>query len=90
MSTIFYWLYDVALADDDTYAALKTLIKGVVPSDLASLVDSVISMVLDPAQAAGKIDGYGLILDNALIGGTPTGNEIWRIDATAGLSLIHI
>lgn len=84
MSTIFYWLYDVALADDDTYAALKTLIKGVVPSDLASLVDSVISMVLDPAQAAGKIDGYGLVLDNALIGGTPTGNEIWRIDATAG------
>ena len=84
MSTIFYWLYDVALADDDTYAALKTLIKGVVPSDLASLVDSVISMVIDPAQAAGKIDGYGLVLDNALIGGTPTGNEIWRIDATAG------
>lgn len=84
MSTIFYWLYDVALADDDTYAALKTLIKSVVPSDLASLVDSVISMVLDPAQAAGKINGYGLVLDNALIGGTPTGNEIWRIDATAG------
>lgn len=30
------------------------------------------------------VDGYGMLLDNSLIGGKPTGNEIWRIEAAAG------
>lgn len=85
ISTVMYFLYDVALADTDTYNAIKTLVKGVVPDNLASLIDSVFSVALDPAQAAGdKYTGYGLILDNGLIGGVPTGNEIWRVNAAAG------
>ena len=85
ISTVMYFLYDVALADTDTYNAIKTLVKGVVPDNLASLIDSVFSIALDPAQAAGdKYTGYGLILDNGLIGGVPTGNEIWRVNAAAG------
>lgn len=85
ISTVMYFLYDVALADADTYNAIKTLVKGVVPDNLASLIDSVFSVALDPAQAAGdKYTGYGLILDNGLIGGVPTGNEIWRVNAAAG------
>lgn len=84
MSTVFYWLFDVAFADADTYAAIKELIKGVVPEDFASIIDGVFETILDPAQAAGKVDGYGMLLDNSLIGGKPTGNEIWRIEAAAG------
>lgn len=85
ISTVMYFLYDVALADADTYNAIKTLVKGVVPDNLASLIDSVFYVALDPAQAAGdKYTGYGLILDNGLIGGVPTGNEIWRVNAAAG------
>lgn len=85
ISTVMYFLYDVALADTDTYNAIKTLVKGVVPDNLASLIDSVFAVALDPAQAAGdKYTGYGLILDNGLIGGVPTGNEIWRVNAAAG------
>ena len=85
ISTVMYFLYDVALADTDTYNAIKTLVKGVVPDNLASLIDSVFYVALDPAQAAGdKYTGYGLILDNGLIGGVPTGNEIWRVNAAAG------
>lgn len=85
ISTVMYFLYDVALADADTYNAIKTLVKGVVPDNLASLIDSVFAVALDPAQAAGdKYTGYGLILDNGLIGGVPTGNEIWRVNAAAG------
>ena len=85
ISTVMYFLYDVALADTDTYNAIKTLVKGVVPDNLASLIDSVFLVALDPAQAAGdKYTGYGLILDNGLIGGVPTGNEIWRVNAAAG------
>ena len=84
MSTVFYWLFDVAFADADTYAAIKELIKGVVPEDFASIIDGVFETILDPAQAAGKVDGYGMLLDNSLIGGNPTGNEIWRIEAAAG------
>ena len=83
-STVFYWLYDVALADADTYAALKDLIVGLVPENLASLINTVIAQVLDPIVAAGKIDGYGLLLDNIFIGAVPTGNEIWRVEAAAG------
>ena len=84
MSTVFYWLYDVAFADTETYSAIKALIKGVVPESFASIVDMLIEEILDPAQAAGKVNGYGIILDNGLIGGIPTGNEIWRIEAAAG------
>lgn len=84
LSTVLYWLYDVALADADTYAALKDLIVGLVPDNLTSLINTVIAQVLDPVQAAGKVDGYGLLLDNALLGAQPTGNEIWRIEAAAG------
>lgn len=85
ISTVMYFLYDVALADSDTYNAIKTLVRGLVPDNFASLVDSVFGMALDPAQAADdKYTGYGMILDNGLIGGTPTGNEIWRVDAAAG------
>ena len=83
-STVFYWLYDVALADADTYAALKDLIVGLVPENLASLINTVIAQVLDPIAAAGKVDGYGLLLDNIFIGAVPTGNEIWRVEAAAG------
>lgn len=84
LSTVLYWLYDVALADADTYAALKDLIVGLVPDNLTSLINTVIAQVLDPVQAAGKVDGYGLLLDNALLGAQPTGNEIWKIEAAAG------
>ena len=83
-STVFYWLYDVALADADTYAALKDLIVGLVPDNLTSLINTVIAQVLDPIVAAGKIDGYGLLLDNIFISAVPTGNEIWRVEAAAG------
>lgn len=85
ISTVMYFLYDVALADDATYNAIKTLVKGVVPDNLSSLIDSVFNIALNPAHDAGnRYDGYGLILDNSLIGGTPTGNEIWRVNAAAG------
>ena len=83
-STVFYWLFDVALADADTYAALKDLIVGLVPDNLTSIINTVIAQVLDPIVAAGKIDGYGLLLDNIFIGAQPTGNEIWRVEAAAG------
>ena len=85
ISTVMYFLYDVALADDATYNAIKTLVKGVVPDNLSSLIDGVFEIALNPAHDAGnRYDGYGLILDNSLIGGTPTGNEIWRVNAAAG------
>ena len=83
-STVFYWLYDVALAEDDTYASLKDLIIGLVPENSAAIINTVIKNVLDPIHDAGKIDGYGLLLDNIFIGAMPTGNEIWRVDAAAG------
>ena len=83
-STVFYWLYDVALDDPATYASLKDLIIGLVPESSAAIINTVIKNVLDPIQKAGNVDGYGLLLDNVFIGAMPTGNEIWRVDAAAG------
>lgn len=83
-STVFYWLFDVALADADTYNAIKGLIVGLVPDNLTTIINTVIAQVLDPIVAAGKVDGYGLLLDNVFIGAQPTGNEIWRVEAAAG------
>lgn len=83
-STVFYWLFDVALADADTYNAIKGLIVGLVPDNLTTIINTVIAQVLDPIVAAGKVDGYGLLLDNVFIGAQPTGNEIWHVEAAAG------
>lgn len=64
---------------------------------LKPILDSLFANVVDPITAdplnglvkilprlAYVVDGYGMLLDNSLIGGKPTGNEIWRIEAAAG------
>ncbi len=85
LSTIMYWLYDVVFADADTYATVKNLILDLIPSSYQFLVRIILfTNLFDLVQAAGKVDGYGILLDHSLLGGTPTGLEIWKIEASAG------
>lgn len=57
-TTVFYYLYDVLFADSANYAAVKTLLNGV----LGNLSGMVIG-ALDSMVALGKEGMYGKILD---------------------------
>lgn len=66
-TTVFYYLYDNVIGNDANYKVVTNLLKS-----LGGIGDTVLDIVA-PLKEAGKIDAYGLVLDEL---GEPTGDVI--------------
>ena len=58
-STVMYYVYDVAFADADNYAAIKSLITSLIPGSLSGMVTG----YTDNWVEIGKVATYGEILN---------------------------
>ncbi len=67
-TTVFYYIYQVVFEDEDTYSALRKLIK-----DNLGAVASIVTNYTDKWVKIGAVETYGEVLD---LLGTPTGDVI--------------
>lgn len=67
-TTLFYYVYDVVFADEDTYKAIRKLL-----TDNLGALASMVTNYTDNWVKIGKVDTYGEVLD---LLGTPTGDVI--------------
>lgn len=67
-TTLFYYVYDVVFADEDTYKAIRKLL-----TDNLGALASMVTNNTDNWVKIGKVDTYGEVLD---LLGTPTGDVI--------------
>lgn len=67
-TTLFYYVYDVVFADENTYKALRKLI-----TDNLGALSSMVTNYTDKFVKIGKVETYGEVLE---LLGTPTGDAI--------------
>lgn len=67
-TTLFYYVYDVVFADEDTYKAIRKLL-----TDSLGALASMVTNYTDKWVKIGKVDTYGEVLE---LLGTPTGDAI--------------
>lgn len=69
---LFYYIYDVAFADADNYAAIKQIIN----SKLDNTIAGIVVMVTDQLHYAGAVEAYRMFLN---LFGAEYGDEILRV-----------
>lgn len=67
-TTLFYYVYDVVFADEDTYKAIRKLL-----TDSLGALASMVTNYTDKWVKIGNVDTYGEVLE---LLGTPTGDAI--------------